>query len=72
MSSSNAMRLVAGHQTNSRVRREGPRTHIRSCGIQPALQNLITDVPLIKLLAHQKRMSNGFKLFGKYFEALWD
>jgi hypothetical protein len=22
--------------------------------------------------AHQKRMSNGFKLFGKYYEALWD
>jgi hypothetical protein len=22
--------------------------------------------------AHQKRMSNGFKLFGKYFENLWD
>lgn len=22
--------------------------------------------------AHQKRMTNGFKLFGKYFEALWD
>lgn len=23
-------------------------------------------------VAHQARMSNGFKLFGKYFEALWD
>jgi len=22
--------------------------------------------------AHQKRMSNGFQLFGKYYEALWD
>jgi len=22
--------------------------------------------------AHQKRMSNGFKLFGKYYENLWD
>ena len=22
--------------------------------------------------AHQKRMSNGFKLFGKFYEALWD
>lgn len=22
--------------------------------------------------AHQKRISNGFRLFGKYFEALWD
>lgn len=22
--------------------------------------------------AHQTRMSNGFRLFGKYFEALWD
>ena len=22
--------------------------------------------------AHQTRMSNGFKLFGKYYEALWD
>lgn len=22
--------------------------------------------------AHQERMSNGFKLFGKYYEALWD
>lgn len=22
--------------------------------------------------AHQKRMSNGFKLFGKYYECLWD
>jgi hypothetical protein len=22
--------------------------------------------------AHQARMSNGFKLFGKYYEALWD
>ena len=22
--------------------------------------------------AHQKRMSNGFRLFGKYYEALWD
>ena len=22
--------------------------------------------------AHQERMSNGFKLFGKYFENLWD
>ena len=22
--------------------------------------------------AHQERMSNGFKLFGKYFESLWD
>lgn len=22
--------------------------------------------------AHQERMSNGFRLFGKYFEALWD
>ena len=22
--------------------------------------------------AHQERMTNGFKLFGKYFEALWD
>ena len=22
--------------------------------------------------AHQKRMTNGFKLFGKYFENLWD
>jgi hypothetical protein len=24
------------------------------------------------LEAHQKRMSNGFKLFGKYYEAFWD
>jgi hypothetical protein len=24
------------------------------------------------LFAHQKRNSNGFRLFGKYFEALWD
>lgn len=24
------------------------------------------------LIAHQKRMSNGFRLFGRYFEALWD
>jgi len=23
-------------------------------------------------LAHQKRMTNGFKLFGKYYENLWD
>ena len=23
-------------------------------------------------LEHQKRMSNGFKLFGKYYEGLWD
>lgn len=23
-------------------------------------------------IAHQERMSNGFRLFGKYFEALWD
>jgi hypothetical protein len=23
-------------------------------------------------MAYQKRMSNGFRLFGKYFEALWD
>lgn len=23
-------------------------------------------------LKHQERMSNGFKLFGKYFEGLWD
>jgi hypothetical protein len=23
-------------------------------------------------IAHQKRMSNGFRLFGKYFENLWD
>ena len=22
--------------------------------------------------AHQERMSNGFRLFGKYYEALWD
>jgi len=22
--------------------------------------------------AHQERMTNGFKLFGKYFESLWD
>jgi len=22
--------------------------------------------------AHQKRMSNGFRLFGKYYESLWD
>jgi hypothetical protein len=22
--------------------------------------------------AHQARMSNGFKLFGKYYEGLWD
>jgi hypothetical protein len=22
--------------------------------------------------AHQERMSNGFKLFGKYYENLWD
>jgi hypothetical protein len=22
--------------------------------------------------AHQKRMSNGFRLFGKYYEAMWD
>jgi len=22
--------------------------------------------------AHQERMSNGFRLFGKYFESLWD
>jgi hypothetical protein len=22
--------------------------------------------------AHQKRMTNGFKLFGKYYENLWD
>ena len=22
--------------------------------------------------AHQERMSNGFKLFGKYYESLWD
>ena len=21
---------------------------------------------------HQERMSNGFRLFGKYFESLWD
>ena len=24
------------------------------------------------LKAHQERMSNGFKLFGKYYEGLWD
>jgi len=24
------------------------------------------------LKAHQERMSNGFKLFGKYYESLWD
>jgi hypothetical protein len=24
------------------------------------------------LKAHQTRMSNGFRLFGKYYEALWD
>jgi len=24
------------------------------------------------LKAHQERMSNGFRLFGKYYEALWD
>lgn len=24
------------------------------------------------LKSHQKRMSNGFKLFGKYYEGLWD
>ena len=24
------------------------------------------------LEAHQKRMSNGFRLFGKYYESLWD
>jgi len=24
------------------------------------------------LKAHQARMSNGFRLFGKYYEALWD
>lgn len=23
-------------------------------------------------LAHQRRMSNGFRLFGRYYEALWD
>jgi hypothetical protein len=22
--------------------------------------------------AHQERMSNGFRLFGKYYENLWD
>jgi len=22
--------------------------------------------------AHQERMTNGFKLFGKYYENLWD
>jgi hypothetical protein len=22
--------------------------------------------------AHQKRMTNGFRLFGKYYENLWD
>ena len=22
--------------------------------------------------AHQKRITNGFKLFGKYYENLWD
>ena len=24
------------------------------------------------LKAHQERMTNGFKLFGKYYESLWD
>jgi hypothetical protein len=24
------------------------------------------------LKTHQERMSNGFRLFGKYYEALWD
>ena len=24
------------------------------------------------LKAHQKRNANGFRLFGKYYEALWD
>jgi hypothetical protein len=24
------------------------------------------------LTAHQKRMSNGFRLFGEYYENLWD
>lgn len=26
----------------------------------------------VGLKAHQKRMTNGFRLFGKYFENLWD
>lgn len=25
-----------------------------------------------KMKAHQKRMTNGFRLFGKYYEGLWD
>jgi hypothetical protein len=25
-----------------------------------------------RLAKHQKRMSNGFRLFGKYYEGLWD
>ena len=24
------------------------------------------------LTKHQKRMTNGFRLFGKYYEGLWD
>jgi len=25
-----------------------------------------------RLAKHQKRMSNGFRLFGRYYEGLWD
>ena len=30
------------------------------------------DIDRKGLEAHQKRMSNGFRLFGKYYENLWD
>jgi uncharacterized damage-inducible protein DinB len=32
----------------------------------------ITDTDQEGLEAHQARMTNGFRLFGKYYEALWD
>ena len=30
------------------------------------------EIDMDGMKAHQARMTNGFRLFGKYYEALWD
>ena len=39
--------------------------------IDAALQDTF-KIDMVGMKKHQKRMKNGFSLFGKYFEALWD
>lgn len=42
----------------------------KSTGIQDQIGKLKVDQEGLK--AHQDRMKNGFRLFGKYYEGLWD